>query len=91
VYFRVDPATAGAVSGKVRFAARSRRAFPSKWRRKLSAARRTRASRCNDEPVITAKDGGLASAFVYIKSGLDGKNFEPPKEKVSLDQHGASM
>ncbi|HEV2445051.1 MAG TPA: carboxypeptidase regulatory-like domain-containing protein [Candidatus Sulfopaludibacter sp.] len=41
-----------------------------------------------DEPVVTGKSGGLANAFVYIASGLEGKKFEPPAEPVLLDQHG---
>ena len=28
------------------------------------------------------KDGGLANAFVYIQTGLEGKKFEPVKEPV---------
>jgi hypothetical protein len=35
---------------------------------------------------LTAPDGGLANVFVYIKSGLSGKTFEPPKETPILDQ-----
>ena len=41
-----------------------------------------------DEAVVTGKNGGLANAFVYIQSGLEGKKFEPAKEAVMLDQHG---
>src|SRR5207248_8130677 len=41
-----------------------------------------------EEPVVTGETGGLANAFVYIQSGLQEKNFEPPKAPVSLDQHG---
>jgi len=38
--------------------------------------------------VIVGKDGELANVFVYIKSGLEGKKFEVPKEAVVLDQKG---
>jgi plastocyanin len=41
-----------------------------------------------DESVIVGRDGSLANVFVYIKSGLEGKTFEVPKENVPLDQHG---
>jgi len=41
-----------------------------------------------EESVVVNKDGGLANAFVYIQTGLEGKNFEPAKEAVTLDQHG---
>jgi plastocyanin len=41
-----------------------------------------------DEPVVVGKDGGLANAFVYVKTGLEGKKFEPSKEPVKITQHG---
>ena len=41
-----------------------------------------------NEPVVVGKDGGLANAFVYIQTGLEGKKFEPAKEPVLLDQRG---
>ena len=87
-YFRVDPATAGAVSGKVAFRGKKPPRVPIKMETEAFCGKAHAGKPVYDEPVITAKDGGLASAFVYIKSGLDGKNFEPPKEKVTLDQHG---
>ncbi len=31
-------------------------------------------------------DGGLADAFVYVKSGLEGRTFDPPSGQVVLDQ-----
>jgi hypothetical protein len=36
--------------------------------------------------VIVGKDREFADVFVYIKSGLEGKGFEVPKEAVVLDQ-----
>jgi plastocyanin len=38
------------------------------------------------QEVVAGKDGELASVFIYIKSGLEGKRFEAPKEAVVLDQ-----
>jgi len=39
---------------------------------------------------VVNADGTLANVFVYVKSGpgVDGKKFDPPKEKVTLDQKG---
>jgi hypothetical protein len=37
---------------------------------------------------VVDSSGGLADTFVYIKSGLTGKTFEPPKTQVVLDQKG---
>jgi len=40
-------------------------------------------------PVEVGKGGGLADVFVYVKSGLEGKKFESPKEEpVLFDQRG---
>lgn len=40
------------------------------------------------EEVVVNADGTLKNVFVYIKSGLEGKTFEPPKTPVELDQTG---
>jgi len=37
---------------------------------------------------LVSKDGGLANVMVFIKSGLEGKNFPPPAGDVILDQTG---
>jgi len=39
--------------------------------------------------VIVGSDGGLADVFVYIKSGIQG-TYEPPTEKVRIDQHNCN-
>lgn len=40
-------------------------------------------------PVQISSKGGLANVFIYVKKGLEGKTFEPPKEaKVILNQKG---
>ena len=41
-----------------------------------------------DDQVIVSSDGGLANAFVYIRTGLEGKKFETPVDEAVLDQHG---
>ena len=40
------------------------------------------------QEVVVGKGGELADVFVYIKSGLEGKKFDVPKEAVVLDQKG---
>ena len=52
------------------------------------ASRRTPATRSTTNRSSPGKNGGLANAFVYIQSGLEGKKFEPPQGSVVLDQHG---
>ena len=41
-----------------------------------------------DESLVVSKKGGLANAFVYVKSGLEGKTFEVPATPVTIDQSG---
>jgi plastocyanin len=41
-----------------------------------------------DAGAVLAKDGQLANAFVYVKSGLEGKSFPVPAEPKLLDQQG---
>ena len=41
-----------------------------------------------DESVVVNPNGTLANVFVYVKSGLEGKQFETPATPVTLDQRG---
>ena len=40
------------------------------------------------ESLVVDADKNIKNAFVYIKSGLDGKTFKPPKQPAVLDQVG---
>jgi hypothetical protein len=87
-YFHVDPATASTVTGRILYRG------PKPTRKIISMDADARCEQANgnkpvyDEPILTGKGDGLANVFVYVKSGLEGKKFEPPKETVLLDQHG---
>jgi len=87
-YFHVDSATAAIIRGKITF----KGAAPAKKLISMDSEAGCSAAHAGhpvyDDVVLTGKDGALANAFVYIQSGLEGKTFEPPKEPVSLDQHG---
>jgi plastocyanin len=85
-YFHVDPATAGSVSGKITYEGPK----PAK-----TAISMTSDADCEklhaghpvyDESVVVGPAHGLANAFVYVKSGLEGKRFELPQQPVVLDQ-----
>jgi plastocyanin len=87
VYFKVDPLTAGVVTGKVLFTG------------KAPAAKRVDMEedpQCNklhkgavlDRPVAVNKNGTLANVFVYVKGGLEGKKFAPPAVAAVMDQKG---
>lgn len=40
------------------------------------------------QDVIVNKNGTLKNVLIYVKDGLGGKTYEPPKEKVVFDQKG---
>jgi len=86
-YFHVDPATAGTVAGTIRFTGRKPRPKPIDMSSDPACAEEHHG-KVFDEPVVVNQNGTLAEVFVYIKSGLEGKNFEAPTAEVNLDQHG---
>src|SRR5215510_9614107 len=79
-YFHVDAATAGKLHGRIVYAGPkpTRRAIPMES--DLKCSQEHAGQPAYDEPVAVGTDGGLANAFVYIQTGLDGKKFEPRKE-----------
>jgi hypothetical protein len=86
-YYRVDPASAASLRGTVRFPGKTPAA------KAISMDAEEGCEKLHERPVrlttiVTGRSGALAGAFVYIKSGLEGKTFEPPKEAVVLDQRG---
>jgi plastocyanin len=89
-YFKVDAATAGSVQGMIRFHGKR----PAPKRISMEAEEGCQSLHPNpviEELVSTGRGGTLANVFVYVKKGLEGKNFEPPKETVVLDQHGCQF
>ena len=40
------------------------------------------------EAEVVSPDGAVKNVFVYVKSGLEGKTFDVPKEPVTIDQTG---
>lgn len=87
-YFRVDPATAGKLHGRIVYQgpAPTRRVIPMDS--DIQCSQEHAGKPVYDDAVAVGKDGGLANAFVYIQAGLEGKKFEPAKEPVILDQRG---
>jgi plastocyanin len=86
-YFKVDEKTAATITGKVIFRGK---------RPALKVVDLTEDPECAklhhkpvyDQSLDIGRRGGLANAFVYIKSGLDDKKFEPPSTPVTIDQKG---
>ncbi|MFL6415423.1 MAG: carboxypeptidase regulatory-like domain-containing protein [Bryobacteraceae bacterium] len=86
-YFKVDEKTASTISGKVTFHGK---------RPQLKLLDLTEDPECAklhhkpvyDQSLVVDRGGDLANAFVYIKSGLEGKQFQPPSTPVTIDQKG---
>ena len=86
-FFHVDPATAGVLRGTVRFTGRK----PAPKLVDMTsdpACVEAHKGRQYDDSLLVNPHGGVANVFVYIKSGLEGKQFEPPGTVVNFDQHG---
>ena len=85
--FKVDPATAAVVKGAITFAGKP----PAS--RRINIDEDEECVRLNpkglyDESVVVGRRGALANVFVQVKSGLEGKTFEPATAPVTLDQKG---
>ena len=89
VYFKVDTATAGTLHGKMRLHGPQTRARKDRHGTRIRTAPACiRTSAFSEESLVVNADGSLSNVFVYIKSGLEGKKFEPPSEPVTIDQKG---
>jgi len=87
VYFQVDPTTAGAVEGKIRFAGKR----PPRKLIDMSeepACVEAHHGKAYDESLVVNPNGTLANVFIYVKSGLEGKTFAVPPTPVVIDQRG---
>jgi plastocyanin len=87
-YFHVDPATAGTIRGSVTYHGPKPSRKVIDMESDAGCEKAHQGNPAYDEPIAIGKQGGLANAFVYIQSGLEGKTFEPAKASVVLDQHG---
>ncbi|MBL8178967.1 MAG: hypothetical protein JNK48_30110 [Bryobacterales bacterium] len=84
-YYRVDPTTAGAVSGKAAFLGK----LPA--RAKIDLDEDEQCVKLNprglqDSSILVNKDRTLANVFIYVKTGLEGKTFPKPETPVILQQ-----
>jgi plastocyanin len=86
-YYKVDPATASVVAGKVSFKGRKPQSPAIDMSEEPLCVEAHKKGRY-DGPVVVDSTAGLANAFVCIKQGLEGKTFEPPSTPAVIDQHG---
>jgi plastocyanin len=52
---------------------------------------RLHATPVTEERIQVSGSGGLANAFVYIKTGLENRKFPPPVETVVMEQRGCQF
>jgi plastocyanin len=80
-------AMGGDITGKVVFEGKA----PAPTRLRMDADKvcaRIHTTPVMSEEVVVNKNGTLKNVLVYVKDGLGGKKFDPPKEKAVLDQIG---
>jgi plastocyanin len=87
-YFKVDSATAGAISGTVRFAGRKPARKLIEMDSEPECVRLHKGKPAEDETIVVGSRGALANVFLYLKAGMEGRNFEVPAEPVTIDQKG---
>src|SRR5258708_7913898 len=77
VYFKTDPTTAGAITGRILFAGKKpqRRVIDMD---EDPQCRKLHKTAVINDTVAVNRNGTVANVFVYLKQGLDGKQFEPP-------------
>jgi plastocyanin len=85
---KVDPATAGAITGKISFEGTPPAPDTIRLGVDQACVQAAGASAKSDAVLVSAA-GGLQNAFVYIKDGLDpAYSFDMPATPVVLDQKG---
>lgn len=87
-YFRVDPSTAGTLTGRIRYTGRKPARRTIQMDQDPECARLHPNKGMSDESVMVGSGGALANVFVYVKSGMENRNFEPPSVPVTIDQKG---
>ncbi len=87
VYFKVDPATAASVTGRILY--KGKRPAPKVIdMSEEPACVEAHKGKAYNESLVVNRKGDLANAFIYIKTGLEGKTFAVPADPVTIDQKG---
>jgi plastocyanin len=83
----VNPDTAGNVDGKITLDGEAPKMDAIQMAADPYCAK-AHTSPVMTEFVVVGDNGALANVFVYVKKGLEGRQFPVPSEPVVLDQHG---
>ena len=84
----VDPATAATVTGRVEFSGTAPIMQLIDVASEAVCHTRSETEPVYAENVVLNDNGTLSNVFVYVKDGLEGKNFPASSEPVVLDQIG---
>jgi plastocyanin len=87
-FFKTDPATAATISGQIRFTGKPEQAVVVDMDQDPECKKLYKDGRRENQLIVINPDGTLANTFVYLKTGLEGKTFEPPTSPVRIDQKG---
>jgi plastocyanin len=82
----VDPATAAAVTGKVKFEGTPPATTPIKLSSDPYCEKANPG--LTTETEIVGRDGAVENVFVYVKDGLGNRTFPAPSAPIVLDQKG---
>jgi plastocyanin len=83
----VDPATAGAIAGRVTFVGTPPAPEAIRMNADPACLQTSGTSRTSDT-VLVSPDGSLQNVFVYVKDAFSEYTFETPATPVVLDQRG---
>ncbi|MHB1935282.1 MAG: carboxypeptidase regulatory-like domain-containing protein [Acidobacteriaceae bacterium] len=83
---RIDPATAGSVSGTIHFSGKSPTPIVIDMAQDPACSEATKTANTTEQYVV--HNGKLANVFVYVKDGLGNRIYMPTKMLVVLDQKG---
>lgn len=87
-YFKVDTATAGTVTGTIKYEGPKAKPKVIDMSSDPACAKAHKGGKVLDESLLVDKSGDLANAFVYISKGLEGKAFATPTDSIKIDQSG---
>lgn len=85
--YTVDPMTAGSITGVIRYKGKKPTPIPIDMSEDPACVE-AHHGKAYDESLLVGRNGALGNAFIYIKGGLEGKNFAIPLTPVTIDQSG---
>jgi plastocyanin len=83
---QIDPATAGSVSGTIRFSGNTPTPIAIDMAQDPACNQASKTPNMTEQYVI--HQGRLANVFIYVKDGLGNRIYMPAKTPVVLDQRG---